>query len=84
MMPAEDLYKRIKAKYSDFRVPKQNCLESFQYPSQTPLTEHQLELLEMRYPVKPNYDPFNSQASREHTSHLVNQLLIKMAVRLGN
>lgn len=72
MISARDLYKKIKEKYPDFRAPKRNPNE-VRLPDETddeyynrifgvkanpPLTEEQLNLLEMGFPVKLDCNPF--------------------------
>jgi len=75
MISAKELYQKILEKYPDFQVPNHNPCEEFYYPPRPPLTMEELELLEMGYPVKPSFDPFRDNESREYTHKLVGQML---------
>ena len=56
MISAEELYRKIKAKYPDLRPPKAEP-NGFTVRAKPPLDGDQLKLLEAGFPVKPSYDP---------------------------
>lgn len=75
MIPAEELYKKIKAKYPDFEVPKAEP-NDFSFRPDPPLTPEQLELLEAGFDVKPSYDPRHypdSHFSDEYLDKIIEQ-----------
>ncbi|GEM_PF-6863912 len=78
MISAEELHQKILEKYPDFQVPKHNTCEEFYYPPRPPLTLEELELLEMGYPVKPSFDPFRDDESKEYSHKIVGQIFNKM------
>jgi predicted nucleotidyltransferase len=71
MIPAEELYKKIKEKYLNFKPDKYHDTD-FSTPEKPPLTEEQLELLEHGFPVKPNKEVKSRTIPTEHLNKIIN------------
>lgn len=74
MISARKLYRKIKAKYPDFRPPKPEP-NNFDVRKKPPLTEQQLQLLENGFPVRPNYEPHFYEDSKGDLSEVIDKLL---------
>lgn len=79
MITAKELYRKIKARYPDFRPPKPEP-NDFSVRKEPPLNEQQLKLLEMGFPVKPNYDPrfYKDRTDPEETDRFLKAVTRKL------
>lgn len=56
MISAEDLYRKIKAKYPDWEPPRAESRD-YSVPDRPPLSQQDLELIEAGFPITPAFDP---------------------------